>query len=363
MALSRRWFLSLPAACFAQSATKGRVLPSAIKRYPDPATDFVIQRLTDPACSTILSGARSISRHGFLVCASDSSGRFEAYRIDLKTGQQRQLTDASDLEPHSLTLLPDDKGIVYLDGSSLMTANLASLRAHEIYRIPEGFARGRGLGLSEDGLYTALVEKKVDKKDSRYRLQLVNMAKASAETLAEGDEEMADPAARPKRASVLYRRAGAWWLANYDGKQNYRLHMADGGLGPAVWGPDGRSVYYLSYPAESARKLHALREFVPDSNEDKAVADTSQFVGLGRNADGSVFAGASGSKASPYVLLLVRTVRRELTLCEHRASDPAMVNPVFSPNSQRVFFGSDRHGKPAIYSLAVEKLVEETETA
>jgi oligogalacturonide lyase len=138
--------------------------------------------------------------------------------------------------------------------------------------------------------------------------------------------------------------------------------VAEGGIGPALWSPEGRSIFYLSYPSDP-HKLHALREFVPDSNEDTAVADTSQFVGIGRNADATVFVGASGSKASPYVLLLVRIVKRELTLCEHHASDPAMVSPVFAPNSQHVYFGSDRHGKPAIYSIAVEKLVEETETA
>jgi oligogalacturonide lyase len=73
-----------------------------------------------------------------------------------------------------------------------------------------------------------------------------------------------------------------------------------------------------------------------------------------------VFVGASGSKASPYVLLLVRTVKRELTLAEHRASDPALVNPQFSPNSQQVFFASDLHGKPAIYRMDVDRLVSDT---
>ncbi len=356
MALSRRWFLwSLPAACLGQSGGKGRVLPSALKRYADPATEFPVQRLTDPAHSSILSGARAISKHGFLVCASDISGRYEAYRIDVKSGQQKQLTDAGELDPHSVTLTPDDRGIVYLDGATLMTAHLSSLRSKEIYKIPDGI--GAGLGLAEDGLYAALIER----KEEHFRLQLIDMAKGSAETLAEAGEEISAAMPRPKRASVLYRRGGGFWLADYDAKQNYRLRMTEGVLGPALWSPDGRSVFYLSYPAEEAHKLHSLREFVPDSNEDTAVADTSQFVGIGRNADASVFAGASGSKASPYVLLLVRTVKRELTLCEHRASDPTMVAPVFSPNSQRVFFGSDRHGKRAIYSIAVEKLVEETE--
>jgi hypothetical protein len=100
MALSRRWFLaSLPAACFGQSGAKGRVLPSAFKRYADPATELPVIRLTDPACTSILS---SVSKHGFLICASDVSGRFEASRIDLKSGQQKQLTDAAALDPHSM---------------------------------------------------------------------------------------------------------------------------------------------------------------------------------------------------------------------------------------------------------------------
>jgi oligogalacturonide lyase len=73
-----------------------------------------------------------------------------------------------------------------------------------------------------------------------------------------------------------------------------------------------------------------------------------------------VFVGASGSKASPYLFLLVRTVKRELAIAEHKASDPTMVMPVFSPNSQRVFFETDRDGHQCLYSMTVDKLVEET---
>ena len=74
-----------------------------------------------------------------------------------------------------------------------------------------------------------------------------------------------------------------------------------------------------------------------------------------------VYVGASGSKASPYLLLLIRAARRELTLAEHHASDPTLVAPAFAPNSQFVVFISDRHGKPAIYWIAVDKLVSETD--
>ena len=35
---------------------------------------------------------------------------------------------------------------------------------------------------------------------------------------------------------------------------------------------------------------------------------------------------------------------------------------MFSPDSQRIYFQSDRDGKPAIYGMHVDKLVEKTDT-
>jgi len=150
-------------------------------------------------------------------------------------------------------------------------------------------------------------------------------------------------------------------MVNFDAQQNRRLRLAEGETGPVLWAPDGHSVLYLNYPADP-HQLHDIREYTPDTGEEKKLADTTQFVVFGCNGDASVFVGASGSKASPHVLLLARAVNREFTIAEHRASDPRMVAPIFSPNSQRVFFVSDRHGRPAIYAVAVDKLVEETET-
>src|SRR5579864_5101571 len=93
---SRRWFLlTLPAVCTAQSASKGRVLPSAVTRYPDPSTEFPVFRLTDPGCTSRLPAyySRAISRNGSsLLYASDLTGRLEAFLMELKTGQVRQLT-------------------------------------------------------------------------------------------------------------------------------------------------------------------------------------------------------------------------------------------------------------------------------
>ena len=132
-------------------------------------------------------------------------------------------------------------------------------------------------------------------------------------------------------------------------------------IGPAHWAPDGSSVLYLHYP-EDRRQLNAIREYTLDQDQDALVGKTSQFVHFGVNGDGSVFAGASRNGASPHVLLLLRAAKRELTLCEHRASDPTAVAPIFSADSQRVFFQSDMHGKPAIYRVRVDQFVEKTES-
>lgn len=360
-ARSRRWFLfSLPAAAAiaAEPAGKGRIFPSAVKRYPDPATEFPVVRLTDPGHTSALPAFynRAVARRGnFLIYSSDFTGRLEAFRLDLKNGQSRQLTEAEDLDPFSLTLIGDGT-LCFLDGNRLFSASLSNLRPREIYQIPEGFERGPGTSVADDGQYSAIVER----NGAHHRLQLIHMSSGTASTLVEADEEIRDPIPRPRRASVLYRRAGAVWLVNHDGQQNYRLRLAEGETGPALWSPDGRSVLYLNYPSDP-HKLHNLREFIPDTNEDKMIANTTQYTHFGVNADASVFVGASGSKASPYVLLLVRAVKREMTLAEHRSKNPSIVAPIFSPNSQRIFFASDQHGKPAIYTMSVEKFVEETD--
>jgi oligogalacturonide lyase len=331
------------------------VFPSAITHYPDPATEFPVNRLTDPQHTSLLPAYpnRTIARNGnFLLYASDMTGRFEAFRLDLKSGQSKQLTEAAQLDPHSLVLLPDERGFCYVDEGRLFTAGLSNLHAR-----PVGSAENiRALNVADDGLYAAVIQE----EKSHYRLTLVQMSTGAATTLAEADEELRDPVPRPRRASVLYYQGSSVKLANYDGQQNYRLRLADGEPGPAAWSPDGRAVLYLDYPPDP-KKLNNIREFTPDTNEDKLVSNTSQFVQFARNSDASVFVGASGSKASPYVLLLVRAAKRELTIAEHRASDPRMVAPRFAPNSQRVYFASDRHGKPAIYSMTVDKLVSETE--
>jgi oligogalacturonide lyase len=256
-----------------------------------------------------------------------------------------------------LTLLPDGRSFYYVDGRSVRQMHLSGLRDREIYTIAEGY-EGDGFSVADDGQYAFVVEK----GNGKYRLQAVAIARRTTETIVESPEPIRAPLPRPRRAGVLYRRGDTeLWLVNYDGQQNRRLRTAPGGLGPAMWAASGRTVLYLNY-AEDRRNYHTLRELTPDTNADQFVAPTTQFVDFGRNSDASVFVGASSSKAAPHILLLLRVTRREFTLCEHRSTDPLSVVPFFSNSSERIYFQSDMHGKPAIYSMAIDKIVEKTES-
>jgi len=362
--LTRRTLLSLASAAFpafAQSKGRGASYPSEAKRYNDPLTEFLVLRLTDPAHSAVLPapcGRAVAHKGGFVLHSSDRTGRFEAFRLDIKSAQSKQLTEAAELIPSTLQLMPSERAFCYFNGPRLEIAPLGSLRPREAYRVEEGWTPEQ-MGVSEDDLYAAVVEK----KDAQYRVRLVSLLKGEATTLAEAAEPLSDPQPRPKRASVLYRRGDALHVCNFDRQQNQRLKTPEGAkISAPQWSADGREVLYASLVTNAnGQRAGQIREIVPDTNQDTLVARSTQFVAFGKNADGSVMVGASGSKAQPHVLLLVRSVKRELTLCEHRASDPSTVSPLFSANSQRILFQSDMHGKPAIYSMVVDKLVEETD--
>ncbi len=360
----RRWtrrgflFTGLAAAGMAAESRKLPVFPSDAHRFPDPSTELDVYRLTSPAYSSALPAyyGRSIANHsGYLLFACDRTGSPQVFRMDLKTGETRQLTDVEDLDGSTVTLTPDNRAFCYAAGRRLWMATFG-LKERELYRVPDGWERGHGMTVGPDGTHATLIESRANGS----RLRMVSLATGAARTVIESAAAMSDPLPRPYRAQVLYRAGGqGLWLVNQDGQQNRQLKLAAGAIGAANWAPDGRTLLYLLYP-EDRKQLHAIREHTPDTGIDKLVAKTSQFASFSANRDASVFAGASENKGSPYVLLLLRATGNERTLCEHRASDPAAVCPIFSPDSQHVYFQSDREGKPAIYSMRIDKLVEKT---
>ena len=346
----RRRFLLWPAL-----AAVAEVRPTERVRYLDPSTEFEVFRVTDPKHSSFLPPATNRifpKRGGYLLYASDRGGSLQAYTIDLKKWDSRQVTEASSLDPASLTLSPDDHSVLFADAEAVQMVPANGGPAKQIYGFTNRPARV-SLSVTADGPSVLICEGN--------KLMMAPLSqRAAARKIAENPEGVDMPLARPFRASALYRSGGSLWLAPFDGSRQSRLKTSTGGsLGPALWSPDGRLVFYLFFPGDG--RANTLRQHDPDTGEDKLVASTSQYVAFSANRDASVFVGASRSKAGPYVLLLLRLSRRELALCEHKAAEPGQVSPVFAPDSQKVFFQSDRHGKPALYSMVVDRLVEKTE--
>ena len=327
------------------------------RRYADATTENEVIRLTDPAYSSRLPSlsGHCVGKNNSVLFCSDRSGRPQVHRLDLKSGEIRQLTECAALEPSSIAFLPDERSFLFLDGQTLKRSVGGGDR--DLYQTSNTFEPG--LAITDDGLSAFVTERIAERAGgNRWRIvQVPVLAKAAPRIIAESDQLLARLTPRPRRASLLYTRAGALHLATFDGQT--RLLKTEGRVKEVEWQPDGRTAIYLAH-SEAERPVATLREIEPDPNTDSHFCRTSQFAQFARNADGSVFVGLSGSLASPLVLLLLRVTRREFPLCEHRSKAPT-APPVFTPNSQRVLFEGDRDGKPAIYMIALEKLVERTE--
>ncbi|HEV3333650.1 MAG TPA: oligogalacturonate lyase family protein [Bryobacteraceae bacterium] len=353
-------FLATRALANDVKTQKGEVYESEWNRYSDVVTEFTVYRLTEPSYSSTLPAAynRVISRNSNLLLYScDRNGSPQAFRMNLKSGETQQLTDRKAVDARSLALLPDSRSFCYFGERTMYLVSLANLKERAIYTVPEDWDASPGWNVSADGAHATFVERRGEGS----RLRSVSLMTGATRTILESSLVVADPMERPLRAQLLYRKPGQGMsLVNSDGQENRELKLALGGVGPAYWGADGKAFLYLNFP-EDHTQLNGIREYTVDQDTDKLVAPTSQYAHFGANRDHSVFVGASRNAASPVILLMLRVTRRELTLCEHRSSHPDTVAPMFAPDAQRIYFQSDMHGKPALYSVHVERLVEKIE--
>jgi len=348
MSVTRRNFaLSLAATATAQSQF------SPIRRFLDSSTEVEVLALTDPANASFLPHHynRSVSsRNGFIVYATETTNGFQALRLEIKGGVTRILTSSQALEPKSLALSPDDRTLYFADADRLLATGMNGGKPRELYKGSSPAIYRKGISLSEDGLTISLV-------DGNQLLAIPTNTTLKPRVIAELDNP-SEQAAITKSGQVFFRGPLNSIFVTTATKPK-RLPL-EGTLGPAIWNPDGRSILFLRLN-QGQGISNSLCEYSLDTNTESLVGKTSQFVHFGRNADSSVFVGASGSKAQPYILIMLRITRRELALCEHKSSDPSSVAPIFSPNSQRIYFQSDRLGKPAIFSVSIDRLVEKTE--
>src|SRR3954447_22782894 len=127
--LTRRvWIVSGIAAVrlFAEGK-KGEAFASDSGRYPDPLTELDVYRLTKPDYSTSMTAYpnRGIARNSsWMLCCCDRTGAPQAFHLDLKGGEMKQLTDTHDLDGTTLTLAPDNRQFCYFAGRSLYIVNV-----------------------------------------------------------------------------------------------------------------------------------------------------------------------------------------------------------------------------------------------
>ncbi|HWF37163.1 MAG TPA: hypothetical protein VG322_01505 [Candidatus Acidoferrales bacterium] len=273
--------------------------------------------------------------------------------MDLRSGFLRQLAHPAQLDPRTLCMDARERFLYLLNGQNLQEIALSNLKQRTIAE-----------GVAAFGMGAMAADFVLVKGNSVERLA------AGKATSIDGNATAAIMRPEDKGCAFWRTEAGGTeiWYAPFSPPAVKPKLLASGPLVNPIWAPSGESLLFLKEivipPGDEGAepvRTSEIHEVALDSLADKRVAPTSQFAGFSLNANGTVFVGASRSKAQPTVLLLLRSTGREFTLCEHRSSNAAAVSPVFSPNSQRVYFQSDREGKWALYSVNLEKLVEPTE--
>ena len=262
----------------------------------------------------------------------------------------RQLTEGGALDPRSVTADASGRYFYFLDGKDLREGELGGRREKKRVETVTSDVTTFGMGISRSDLFVIRGER------------LERAVGRGSTLLAEAATEPC--LVRPGGGGCLFGRAARegemeLWYAATDAPKK-AIRVAQGRIAEPCWSADGKYVLFLRDVPKNGIFLSEIYQAQPETKTERCVAKTSQFAAFSSNEDATVFVGASRSKAQPNVMLLVRSADRELTLCEHRASNPSEVQPVFSPDSRRVYFQSDREGKPVIYSVNVEALVEPT---
>lgn len=396
--VSRRTLLAAGVA-FARplfGAGRGTRIPAPEIEFEDSLTGRKMSRLTNSAVLSHLPAYynRALSRRGgFILITSEVSGSRQIHRYDLGRDRMTQLTVGLDVHPYSPTLAPRDRTFFYLQGNEVREASARGGGDRTVHRCEEGWALTGDLGLSADGRYAAVIEMAAAdrvadslaqfEKRPNCRLRVVETERAGSSWVAVEERHwLSHPRFRPGRTDILYDHEGPWGkvdgrlrLTSLRGESTKELTPRAGKeqVGHAYWGADGREVFYVRFPNDSLRGA-TIEARSPESGVARTVSLCSAFGWMTGNQDGSAIVGASKRPSGPNIYVLFVKLQREITLCEHGSSgkaypiagtdcmDPYAANPepIFSGDSQWVYFTSDREGMPAVYRMKLEDLVEQT---
>ena len=346
------------AAQTSRSRTKTKQLPSVgeFVRFTDPTTETFVVRLTSLKSSSFLPAAanRFVSlKDRNLFFSSDRNGPLSPFQVDLRTGVVRQLATCAHLSPESLCIDLKERSLYFLDAGRLQQTEVAKKEPRR--QAPETLAEEvSSFSLAQSGAIFLI------RAGNLQRMDEGSEGRANPATLATGVGKTCLAQPGGAKGCLFTREISAsdrefWYVA---GNFNKPTLLAKGSVSNPFWSPDGRALLFLREVPKAEVTLAEIHEVGLDGIAERCITPTSQFAGFAPNFDGSVFVGASRSKAQPNVVLLLRSAKREMTLCQHHATQAAAVSPAFSPDARRVYFQSDEEGKPAIYSVNVELLVE-----
>ena len=278
--VTRRVFLAglSPLAAATQRPSGKRTLVEATAAvFPDPLTERLKWRLTDPKILHHLPHYhhRFIAKNNsFMLVASERTGSRQIYRMNLPKGDLMQLTDGPGVHSYSPTFDRKQKNCFLLQGNELKRVSTKNGRERRIYRTPAGWRMTGHLSVSDDARYAAVVEMKEDdwvddgfeqqfKARPRCRIQLVNIRRGRADLLVAENQWLAHPQFRPRSRDVLYRHEGSWgevdarlWLMTPATKLpvNLRPRQGEEQLGHEYWSGYGHEVCYVFYPDSSGRE-------------------------------------------------------------------------------------------------------------
>ena len=397
--LSRRAFLStttpLLASAQRRSAGRGARFVGLASVSADPLTERLTYRLTSPDHLHHLPHYhhRFLSQsNSFALVAGERTGLRQIFRLNLPKADMVQLTGGPGVHPYSPTLDRKEKHFYFLQGNELKRAAAKRGRERRVYRTEKGWRMTGHLAVSNRDRYAAVIEMREEDwvagfeqqfaQKPRCRIQLVDLRLGTARLLVGVNAWIAHPQFRPRSNDVLYCHEGPWdkvdarlWMMRpgAESPKNLRPRKAAEQLGHAYWSGYGREVCYVFYPDETGRRA-TVRCIDVNTGKERVVSRCTRFGWLSANRDNSVIVGASRSLAGPNIYLLFSRLQREVTVCEHASTgkayplagtdrnDPwaSAPEPVFSPDSQLIYFVSDREGLPAVYRIGVPDLVEET---